>query len=87
MYFSGVVSTVLVLAVTAVAGPVQQKRSEFSSSVVEKLLAPPAGWVADPSTTFDKDEAMIKLRIHLVQNDMEKMQQLAIDVCQQTKLQ
>jgi len=81
MFFSTVFSVVLALSSTTLGGPVQEKRTSFKSSVVEKLLAPPPGWVHDPSTQVDKDASSIKLRIHLVQQDMDNFHQMAMDVC------
>lgn len=53
------------------------------AAVIEKLNAPPAGWYrdADISAEIDKDALMMKLRIHLVHQDMDKFHDLATQVC------
>jgi tripeptidyl-peptidase-1 len=87
MFFSGALSIVLALSASALAGPVNDKRTSFKSSVVEKLLTPPAGWVEVPSAQVNKDVDTITLRIHLVQQDLEKFQEMAINVSRNSIIQ
>ena len=51
------------------------------SSVFEKLIEPPVGWVKDDAAHFDKDTATVKLRIHLVQQGMSRFHEMAMKVC------
>ncbi len=52
------------------------------SNVVEKLNAPPPGWIKDDALTalVDKDDLTMRLRFHMVQQDMDKFHDLAIKV-------
>lgn len=55
--------------------------SLFSSSrVVESLASPPRGWVRDDTTVVNKDDAAIRLRVHLVHQDMDKFHELALNI-------
>jgi tripeptidyl-peptidase I len=54
----------------------------FKTSIFEKLNGPPAGWIKDEGANIDKDASMIRLRIHLVQQNMEKFHDLAAKVLQ-----
>lgn len=54
----------------------------YKNSVVESLTAPPRGWVKDESAYVDKDDAQIRLRMHLVNQDMDKFHELAMSVCE-----
>lgn len=65
----------LLLASSVVAVPTSK-----GSSVVEKLSGPPAGWVRDESARIDKDGLQVRLRINLVQQDMQKFHELATNV-------
>ena len=51
------------------------------SSIFEKLAAPPPGWVEDESAQIDKDGSMMKLRVHLVHQNMGDFHDLAMKVC------
>lgn len=48
--------------------------------VVEKLTEAPEGWIRDDSKQVDKNSAMITLRIHLKQQDMDKFHDMAMKV-------
>lgn len=52
------------------------------AAVVEKLDSPPAGWIKDDvlSSEMNKGEMSMKLRIHLVHQDMDKFHDLATKV-------
>lgn len=55
--------------------------AQFSSSrVVESLSSPPRGWVLDDTAVVNKDEAAIRLRVHLVHQDMDKFHDLALNI-------
>ena len=75
MFFSSIISTALVLSASAIASPIGKV------SVIEKLNGPPVGWAKDESIVLDRDAEGVKLRIHLVQQDMDKFHELAMDVC------
>jgi len=61
------------------------KESQFSETgIFEKLNGPPAGWVRDEAADIDKDASTIRLRIHLVQENMGKFHELAAKVFKQS---
>jgi hypothetical protein len=53
----------------------------FKSSVFEKLAVPPIGWARDDNVRVDKELDMVKLRIHLIQQNMRDFHELAMSVC------
>jgi tripeptidyl-peptidase-1 len=67
---------VAILATACVARPT----NDFSKAVVEKLDAAPVGWVKDSSAKLDKDATSITLKVHLVNQDMDKFHDLAMNV-------
>jgi len=71
-------SAVVILTTTCVARPTSSV--DFTSSVVEKLNSAPVGWVKDPSAKLDKDATSITLKVHLVNQDMDKFHDLAMNV-------
>jgi tripeptidyl-peptidase-1 len=77
MFILRVLPVVTVLATACVARPT----NEFSKAVIEKLEAAPVGWVKDSSTELDKDSTSITLKVHLVNQDMDRFHDLAINVC------
>lgn len=52
----------------------------YVNHVVESLASPPRGWVKDESRVLDKDEASIRLRIHLARQDMDKFYEVALNI-------
>lgn len=66
-------SVVAILAVACIALPT-------SSVVFERLESVPAGWTKDDSAQVDKDATSITLKIHLVNKDMDKFHELAMNV-------
>lgn len=52
------------------------------AAIIERLNGPPAGWYRDASLSneINKDGLMMKLRIHLVHQDMDKFHELATQV-------
>lgn len=58
----------------------QDAGASYDSSIVESLSGPPKGWVHDDTQVVDKDAARIKLRVHLVHQDMDKFQELAMNI-------
>lgn len=52
----------------------------YVNRVVESLAAPPRGWVKDDSRALDKDEAAIRLRVHLARQDMDKFYEVALNI-------
>ena len=48
--------------------------------VVESVPAPPAGWIRDEGAKLDKDSHMVKLRIHLSHQNMDKFHDMALKV-------
>lgn len=85
MGFLKAASVLLALASTATSFPTWgnpfNSQDVYKNSVVESLTAPPRGWVKDESTAVDKDNAQIRLRMHLVHQDMDKFYDLALSVC------
>lgn len=79
MYTHQVLSWVALLANACVARPTSDVN--FSKAIVEKLDAAPIGWVNDVSTNLDKDITLITLKVHLVNKDMDKFHDLAMNVC------
>lgn len=71
-------SAVTVLATTCVARPTSNV--DFEKTVVEKLEAAPVGWLKDSSAKLDKDATSITLKVHLVNQDMDKFHDLAMNV-------
>jgi tripeptidyl-peptidase I len=67
------------LAIPATTGQSTKEDVSFKSSIREKLAGPPKGWVKDENVVVDKT-SMMRLRIHLVQQDMDKFHKLAMDV-------
>jgi tripeptidyl-peptidase-1 len=51
-----------------------------SKNIVEKLNAPPPGWIKDDALTglVDKDGLTMRLRFHMVQQKMDKFHDLAM---------
>lgn len=82
MYFFSAVSVVLALSPSAFSSPTRHPKRDvsFKSSVVEKLNGPPVGWTKDDSTKVDKNVEMVKLRIHLVQQEMDKFHNMAMKI-------
>lgn len=56
------------------------KNVDFNKAVVEALDAAPTGWVKDASAKLDKDATSITLKIHLVNQDMDKFHDLAMNI-------
>ncbi len=81
-----ILSLLLTLSCSTFGFPTSERASTESdivkTSIVEKLNGPPAGWTKDETAKIDKDASMIKLRIHLVQQDMGKFHDLAMKVLQ-----
>jgi tripeptidyl-peptidase-1 len=67
-------SALTAIATTCLARPT-------SSVVVEKLDSAPVGWVKDGSSAaLDKEATTITLKIHMVNRDMAKFHELAMNV-------
>jgi tripeptidyl-peptidase-1 len=67
---------VLTISTFAIASPYGTPKT----TVKEKLSAPPVGWVHDAGHKIDKDVASIKLRINLVEQNMDKFHDMVIRV-------
>jgi tripeptidyl-peptidase-1 len=84
MFLFNTISVLLVLSSSAhtfpTFGGIFRRDETFKSSVFEKLTGPPAGWIKDETATIDKDASTVRLRFHLVQQDMSKFHDLAIKV-------
>ncbi|KAE9364154.1 subtilisin-like protein [Stipitochalara longipes BDJ] len=74
----------LALSSTAFAFPATgkyaRKDEQFATSVREKLAGPPPGWTRDEGVTLDKDTSTLSLRIHLINQDMDKFHELAMNI-------
>lgn len=76
-------SVLLALASTAASFPTfgnPFKQNVYETKVVESLASPPRGWTKDDSRYVDKENASIRLRMHLVHQDMDKFQELAMNI-------
>jgi tripeptidyl-peptidase I len=84
MAFLNILSLLLALSTSTFASPASEMASKrggsYKNSISEKLNGPPFGWKKDEAVNIDKDEAMIKLRIHHPQQDMGKFHDPAIKV-------
>ncbi|KAL5120408.1 hypothetical protein ACEQ8H_001698 [Pleosporales sp. CAS-2024a] len=78
MYILRALSTVTVLSAVCVSRPTSNV--DYNRAVVEKLQAAPAGWEKDPSAALDKDATSITLKVHLVNQDMDKFHDLAMNI-------
>lgn len=72
--------SVLVALSSCVYGSPTFGSSGHETRIVEKIASAPAGWTKDESIQLDKDGLMMKLRIHLVPQDMNKFHDLAMNV-------
>lgn len=73
-------SVLLALASTVASFPAWSSQNN-NAVVVESLSAPPRGWVKNETQQVDKEASQIRLRMHLVHQDMDKFQELAMNVC------
>ncbi|TVY51388.1 Tripeptidyl-peptidase sed3 [Lachnellula cervina] len=74
---------VLAVSSSCLASPLTssaRRDGNFKGSVVESLSGPPLGWAKDESLKLNKEDMKISLRIHLVQQDMDKFHELAINI-------
>ncbi|KAB8292283.1 hypothetical protein EYC80_008025 [Monilinia laxa] len=69
-----------IFSVAFAASAVRALPTFGKSSVFEKIAAPPAGWELDEDAVFDKDASTLKLRLHLVAQNMQKFHKMAIDI-------
>ncbi|KAG4030019.1 hypothetical protein MFRU_013g00430 [Monilinia fructicola] len=69
-----------IFSVAFAASAVQALPTFGKSSVFEKIAAPPAGWALDENAVFDKDASTMKLRLHLVAQNMQKFHKMAMDI-------
>ncbi|QSZ32744.1 hypothetical protein DSL72_002323 [Monilinia vaccinii-corymbosi] len=69
-----------IFSVAFAASAVQALPTFGKSSVFEKIAAPPAGWQLDEDAVLDKDASTIKLRLHLVAQNMPKFHKMAMDI-------
>lgn len=60
--------------------PSSTKDVYYTNRVVESLAAPPRGWAKDDVQSVDKDTGAIRLRVHLVHQDMAKFYELALNI-------
>jgi tripeptidyl-peptidase-1 len=81
MFILKTLSAVAVMTISCVARPTSS--SDFNTTVVEKLNSAPFGWEKDASAKLDKDATSITLKIHLVNQDMDKFHDLAMNVREQ----
>lgn len=76
-------SLLLALASTTLSFPTSGSQDVQKNSVVvvESLSAPPRGWVKNETQQVDKEASQIRLRMHLVHQDMDKFHEVAMNVC------
>jgi hypothetical protein len=77
MLLVNTLSAVLAVASSAVARNIPRAAT---TSVYEKLNGPPTGWAVDDSTPINKDTSMMKLRVQLVPQNVDKFHELAMNV-------
>jgi tripeptidyl-peptidase-1 len=77
MVFLKGIFVALAISSSALASPY----GTHKTSLKEKLSAPPAGWVHDAGHKIDKDASTIKLRINLVEQNIDKFHETVIRVC------
>lgn len=89
MAFLRATSALLALASSVAAFPAfsipwaassSQNAPAYVNGVVESLAAPPRDWALDETRVVDKDSAQIKLRMHLVHQDMDKFYETALNI-------
>ncbi|KAK0105521.1 hypothetical protein ONS95_004118 [Cadophora gregata] len=80
MRFSGFLLVALAISVRSSPTAEATVDNDFASSVVESIAGPPSGWIRDEGANLDKDSHMIKLRIHLAHQDMDKFHDLAMQI-------
>lgn len=68
------------VAVASSVAALKIPRLSDSGRVSEKLNGPPTGWAVDDSSPIDKERSMIKLRVQLVQQNMDIFHELAMNV-------
>jgi tripeptidyl-peptidase-1 len=78
MFVTKSLSAVAILVTACVARPTSSV--DFTSTVFEKLSGAPVGWVKDSTAKLDKDATSITLKVHLVNQDMDKFHDLAMNV-------
>lgn len=69
-----------VVAVASSVAALNIPKESASGRLIEKLHGPPAGWAVDDSTPINKDSSMMKLRVQLVPQNMDKFHELAVNV-------
>ncbi|KAE8454669.1 hypothetical protein EG329_000292 [Mollisiaceae sp. DMI_Dod_QoI] len=80
MFFLNSFSVLVALSACVYASPKFGTSKHETSRIVEKIQFPPAGWTKDESARLDKDSSLMKLRIHLVHQDMDKFHELAMNI-------
>lgn len=89
MAFMKACTAVLALASSAAAFPTfsspwslssQNAAPSYASGIVESLAAPPRGWARDDTKVVDKDSALVKLRMHLAHQDMDRFHEAALNI-------
>jgi hypothetical protein len=73
-------SVAVAVCITAVAHPTSHV--DFEKTIAEKLAVAPTDWIQDASEKVDKDATSITLKIHLVNKDMDKFHEHAMNVSQ-----
>nr|QFF92610.1 sedolisin isoform 2 [Botrytis fabae] len=69
-----------IFSVAFAASAVQALPTFGKSSVFEKIAAPPPGWELDEDAVFDKDVSTMKLRLHLIAQNMPEFHKMAMDI-------
>lgn len=69
-----------IFSVAFAASAVRALPTFGKSSVFEKIAAPPPGWELDEDAVFDKDVSTMKLRLHLIAQNMPEFHKMAMDV-------
>jgi hypothetical protein len=81
LFLLSILAVIAAFVASILASPISGEVSSFSkSSIFEKKALPPTGWEQDDSVVLDKDSMFMKLRIHLVQQNMPDFHDLAMKV-------
>ncbi|CAL3971136.1 unnamed protein product [Diplocarpon coronariae] len=80
MLFNGILPLALALASFSVAAPTTSSDAPYQTHLVEKISGPPAGWTKADDAKLDKESHMVKLRIQLAHQGMDKFHEMATKI-------
>ncbi|KAK6580446.1 hypothetical protein PZA11_007468 [Diplocarpon coronariae] len=80
MLFNDILPLALALASFSVAAPTTSSDAPYQTHLVEKISGPPAGWTKADDAKLDKESHMVKLRIQLAHQGMDKFHEMATKI-------